>query len=92
MSETPYTTDTSPDAAAYQFELLRAMTPTERVNKALALSSEVARQCKAAIRRHHPELDEYEVSLKFIELNYGKELSDAVRADRASRSNPLDCR
>jgi len=31
------------------------------------------------IRRIHPDLDEAEVRLKFIESTYGKELADAVR-------------
>ena len=32
-----------------------------------------------AIRRRYPEFNEEEVRLKFIELTYGKELSDDVR-------------
>ena len=87
MSEPPYTTDTSTTAEQIQFELVRRMTPEQRVEKALTLSSEGARMCKAAIRRRHPEFDENEVSLKFIELNYGKQLSDEVRAWRLARGN-----
>ena len=86
MTSQPYTTDTSSDADAFQIELLRKQTPEQRVQKALALSSEVARQCKAAIRRRHPDYDENEVSLKFIELNYGRQLADEVRADRLQRA------
>jgi len=61
------------------------MKPSERVQKAIALSSAVARMCKAAIRRRHPQFDDNEVSLKFIELNYGKQVSDEVRAWRIAR-------
>ncbi len=32
-----------------------------------------------AIRRRHPEWDEREVRLKFIERTYGKELAESVR-------------
>ena len=85
MADHPYTTDTSIEAERIQLEQIRRMTPSERVNKAFALSSEVARMCKAAIRRRHPEFDDNEVSLKFIELNYGKQLSDEVRAWRIAR-------
>ena len=85
MADQPYTTDTSIEAERIQLEQIRRMNPSERVQKALALSSEVARMCKAAIRRRYPEFDDNEVSLKFIELNYGKQLSDEVRAWRIAR-------
>jgi hypothetical protein len=85
MTSLPYTTDTSSEAEQAQLELLRTMTPEQRARKALALSAEVARQRKAAIRRRHPEFGENEVSLKFIELNYGSDLSDKVRIWRADQ-------
>ena len=85
MADQPYTTDTSIEAERIQLEQIRRMKPSQRVQKAIALSNEVARMCKAAIRRRHPEFDENEVSLKFIELNYGKQLSDEVRAWRIAR-------
>ena len=85
MADQPYTTDTSIEAQHIQFEQIRRMTPTERVQKAFALSREVARMCKAAIRRRHPEFDDNEVSLRFIELNYGKQLSEEMRAWRIVR-------
>jgi len=81
MSGLPYTTDTSITAELIQFQLVRRMTPEQRVEKA------VARMCKAAILRRHPEFGENEVSLKFIELNYGKQLSDEVRACRLAKEN-----
>lgn len=68
-----------------QLELLRAMGPERRVRKAIALSAEVAWQCKAAIRRRHPNFDEAKVGLKFIELNYGAELAEKVRDFLQSR-------
>ena len=85
MVDRPYTTDTSTEADRIELELLRRMTPSERVQKAIALSNEVAHMCKAAIRRRHPDFDDNEVSLKFIELNYGRQLSDEVRAWRIAR-------
>lgn len=90
MTSLPYTTDTSAEAEQIQLELLRKMTPGQRARKALALSAEVARQCKAAIRRRYPEFDENEASLKFIELNYGKDLSEKVRIWRADRERPTN--
>jgi len=81
-----YTTDTSAEAERAQLELFRAMTPEHRAHKALVLSAELARQCKAAIRRRHPDFDECEVRLKFIELNYGKQLADDVRESRKMKT------
>ena len=79
MQMQPYTTDTSDEALAVQLEGLRRMSPTERVNKMCKLSASLRRMAKDAIRRRHPEFDESEVRLKFIELTYGKELADSVR-------------
>lgn len=53
----------------------------------MALSREVIRLSKAAIRRRHPEYSEEEVGLKFIELNYGADLADSVRAWRLETSD-----
>lgn len=43
------------------------------------MSNQVKQMAFAAIRRRHPEFDEDEVRLKFIELTYGKTLADNVR-------------
>lgn len=85
MRQTPYTTDTSPEAYAVQLELLRRMSPTERLRKTFALSRQVKRMAMDAIRRRHPESDEYAVRLKFIELTYGKALADDVRRSLEER-------
>lgn len=74
--------DTSAEADAVQMELIRKMPPSVRLEKALALSCEVIRLSKAAIRRRHPEFSEDEVGLKFIELNYGTKLAESVWAWR----------
>ena len=76
----PYTTDTSKDAEHLQLELVRKMSPSERLNKALRLSIELLAAAKAAIRRRHSNLSDHEVDLKFIELHYGAELAEGVRA------------
>ncbi len=82
----PYTNDTSPEAAAVHLELLRKMPPSQRLNQALALSCEVMRLSKQAIRRRHPEFSEDEVRIKFIEMHYGAELAQSVKAWRAEKS------
>jgi hypothetical protein len=72
-------TDTSPEAEAVQLECIRRMTPHERLERSLALSNQLKRMTFDAIWRRHPDFDESEVRLKFIELTYGKTLSDDVR-------------
>jgi len=81
----PYTTDTSVEAEAIQLELLRRMSPSDRIAKMCNLSSSLRRMAFDAIRRIHPELDEAEVRLKFIESTYGKELAAEVRTHLQQR-------
>ena len=81
----PYTTDTSVEAEAIQLELLRRMSPADRITKMCNLSASLRRMAFDAIRRIHPELDEAEVRLKFIESTYGKELAAEVRTHLQQR-------
>ena len=41
----------------------------------------VVRLCKhgGGIRERHPEYDEQDVSIYFVEMNYGKELAEGYR-------------
>ncbi len=79
MKRASYTTDTSPEAYAVQLELVRRMSPIERLRKTFALSRQLKQMSLNAIRRRHPKFNENEVRLKFIELTYGKSLADDVR-------------
>jgi hypothetical protein len=55
MTRPPYTTDTSPEAYQVQLELLRRMSPMERLRKTCALSQQVKQIAMDAIRRRHLE-------------------------------------
>jgi hypothetical protein len=79
MADQRYTTDTSHDAERLQLEMFRRMSPTERIRKVCQLSTTLRRMALTAIDRRHPGLDEREKRLRFIEISYGKALSDAVR-------------
>ena len=79
MKPTLYTTDTSREAYEVQLEMLRRMSPIERLRKTFALSRQVKRMAMDAIRRRHPDFDDDAVRLKFIELTYGQALADDVR-------------
>ena len=71
--------DTSEDAYRMQLELLRQMSPEERVLKVSAWSGQIKRMAMDAIRRRHPEFDDDEVRVRFVELTYGQELADGYR-------------
>ncbi|MGI9429573.1 MAG: hypothetical protein ACR2NM_13000 [Bythopirellula sp.] len=93
MRQAPYTTDTSREAYDVQLELLRQMSPVERLKKTLSLSRQVKRMSMNAIQRRYPEFDENAIRLKFIHLNYGEALATGVRRwqeDRALAGGPGD--
>lgn len=79
MAEMTYATDTSTDAASKQLLAVGELSPVERISKVCRLSSSLRTMARDAIRRNHPEFDSKQVELKLIELNYGKEIADAVR-------------
>ncbi len=79
MNPPVYTSDTSAEAAQLQLEGYRKMSPSERIRKMCAISRRVRLMSFNAIRRRHPEFNDEEVQLKFIELTYGKDLADDVR-------------
>ena len=78
--------DTDQEVEELQLNLLRAMTPAERLNIALRLSRDIADACKAAIRRAHPEFSEDQLGEKFVELQYGKALSEELQRYRTNRN------
>ena len=78
MSAAPYTTDTTPQANAIQLDLWRNMSGQERIKKAMALSSRLRKMAFDAIRRQHPDWNDRQVQLKFIEVTYGDELASRV--------------
>lgn len=79
MSKNPIT-DTSDEALEIQLECFRRMTPSERFNRMSSWSSEIKRMAFEAIRRRHPEFDQRQVQVKFIELTYGPELAQGFLA------------
>lgn len=79
MAATIYTTDTSAEAEAVQLDLLRQMTPQQRIEKMCGLSHSVRQMTLQAISRRHPEYSEADIRLKFIELTYGQALADDLQ-------------
>jgi hypothetical protein len=64
-------TDTSPEAAAVQLELYRALGPSGRVQIAVDLSDAVRQTAMDGIRRRHPEYSDEGLSRALLTLVYG---------------------
>ena len=71
--------DTSPEAERVQIELLRKAGEARRFALARSMSNTVIQLSRRAIKERFPEMNEEEVGLYFVELNYGKELADRMR-------------
>lgn len=71
---------TSPDADRVHVELLRAAGTAKRFQVCDRLTTSVIALAKQAIRRRNPGLSELEVGIRFVELHYGAELAQGVRA------------
>jgi hypothetical protein len=77
--------DTHPEAERVQIELLRNLTIAQRFALAQALSRRTRQLAMRAIRRANPEASEEEVRLIFVEIHYGKDLADRLRAYLSAR-------
>jgi hypothetical protein len=72
--------DTDAEADRVQIELLRAATPARRVALALSLTATVVGLSRRALARQDPSADEETLGLRFVELNYGRELAAELEA------------
>ena len=66
------------------------MSPLERLQAGCRMSQRGRRLAMEAIRRRHPDADDVEIRLRFIELAYGTGLAADVR--RWLRNHKLDRR
>ena len=83
----PIPNDTSPEAEQVLLQLMREKTPAERVQMAMNLTAQVREASRRAIARALPEVSPREIEYRFIELHYGKELADGVRAHDKARTH-----
>ena len=79
--------DTSPEAEGVQIELLRKASPAKKFGLVSSLSQTLIQASRRNLRRLHPDFSEEELALLFVELNYGKELSERLRADLERRKS-----
>lgn len=74
------TSDTDPDVLRLQADLLRRATPARRLQLALSLSASVIGLAYAGIRRRSPGISDDDAHLQFVEIHYGAELAQELRA------------
>jgi hypothetical protein len=72
--------DTHPEAERVQLELLRKTTPERRLELGLIFCEEALAIAHHAIAQANPLLSVREQKLLFVEITYGKDLADRVRA------------
>lgn len=77
--------DTSPEAERVQIELIRKASPAKLFGLVRSLSQSLIEMNRQTLQKLHPQMNEEELALMFVELNYGKELADHVRADLKRR-------
>ena len=75
-----YLTDTHPVAERAQIEAIRKMSVGRRMSLMRSLTASTHGRAMLALRRARPQLDDTELRLWFIELNYGAALANKVRA------------
>ncbi len=80
-----FPSDTHPEVAELQIGMLCKATVAQRIRMMRSLAKMAVRNSKRAIERARPEMTSRERDLFFIELNYGRELADRVRAYREDR-------
>ncbi|MEO6694390.1 MAG: hypothetical protein ABIY50_04675 [Ignavibacteria bacterium] len=71
--------DTNPKAETLLIEMIRELNTSQRISKALSLSSSIINLSKRAIERANPNKDKSELDLLFVKLHYGNELADKLK-------------
>lgn len=80
--------DTDPESAQVQIDLLRAAGPSRRASLALGLTRTVIALSRRALRAAHPELPEPEIEVLWVKLHYGREIAEGIRAYRRPQPAP----
>ena len=73
--------DTTLDAERVQVALLRAAPVARRLHLAVGLSAAVIGVARRALARAQPHASARELDLRFVELHYGADIADGVRAE-----------
>ncbi len=77
------------EAERVQIELLSKATPERRLELGLCLSQEAMAIARHAIAEANPLVSEEKQKLLFVEITYGKDLADRVKAYLAGRQREV---
>jgi hypothetical protein len=77
--------DTEPDVERVQVALLQQAPVGRRLHIAISLSATVIGAARRALARARPHASARELDLRFVELHYGADLADGLRADLERR-------
>ena len=80
--------DTSPEAWRVYIGILRAMSPSDRLYRAMELSDFVHHASEAGVRRAYPAADEREVFLRAAKRRLGPELFRTVYGNPLPADEP----
>jgi hypothetical protein len=81
--------DTSPEAWKVQTELIRAMSPEERLQRAFEFSTFVRHLAEAMLRANHPEASDREIFLRAARQRLGPELFHSVYGEELADDRPV---
>ena len=62
----PLSPDTTPDAQCKQFEMMRQLSPAQKISLAFALTETMRDLIRAGLRHRFPHADETELRRRFI--------------------------
>jgi hypothetical protein len=77
--------DTNPEMERVQIELIRKASPAKLFGLVRSMSQSMIQASRENIRQLHPDASKEELTLIFVELYYGKELANLVRAQIGKR-------
>jgi hypothetical protein len=80
--------DTSPEAWQVWLEVVRKLTPAERLKRALDLSETVRSLAEAAMRQAHPTASDREIFLRMAQRQLGDELFRKVYGTELNAYEP----
>jgi hypothetical protein len=77
--------DTSPEMEQVQIEMIRKASPAKIFGLVRSMSQTMIQASRENIRQLHPDASKEELTLILVELYYGKELANLVRAQMGKR-------
>jgi hypothetical protein len=73
--------DTSPEDTARYHDMLRAMSPAQRLERMTALTKAARQKVEAEIRQRHPQASEAEVRVRFTVRLHGRDAARRLFGD-----------